>query len=376
MPFALSEDEALIEKTVREFARAQIGLEKAADADRHDRFPADDLAAAAGLGLAALAAPAAAGGAGGTAYALALHQVAQVCPNTAAVLAGHASAVRLVAGTSLEATLLPRLAAGELGAVLATEEAGGSDHSAFGTVARPDGDGWRISGQKAWGLGVAEAKHFLVAAQVPKAGPTLFWVEAGAPGVTLSRNEALLGLRAAGIRSVYLANVRVGPGHLAGETGQGKARLDAAGSWLRVGAAACLLGAAAGAAEAAARFAESRVQFGEPIGTYQAVSDAVTAMDVQLTAGRSLLLEAAARLDAPDAALWSARAKAYAAETAVAMTRQAIRVQGGTGFMREGGTERFARDVRALQFLGETVHMQRDLLKRELMPAITFPATP
>ena len=43
--------------------------------------------------------------------------------------------------------------------------------------------------------------------------------------------------------------------------------------------------------------------------------------------------------------------------------------------MREGGTERFARDVRALQFVGEPVHMQRDVLKRHLLD-IEFEASP
>ena len=49
------------------------------------------------------------------------------------------------------------------------------------------------------------------------------------------------------------------------------------------------------------------------------------------------------------------------------------RIQGGTGFMREGGTERFARDARALWFVGETTQMQRDAIKRSVMPDIEFP---
>ncbi len=59
---------------------------------------------------------------------------------------------------------------------------------------------------------------------------------------------------------------------------------------------------------------------------------------MQLAAARALVLVAAGRMDQPDAQVWAARAKAFAAEMAIPMTRQAIRVQGGTGFMREGGT--------------------------------------
>ncbi|HJQ94006.1 MAG TPA: acyl-CoA dehydrogenase family protein, partial [Candidatus Thermoplasmatota archaeon] len=121
-------------------------------------------------------------------------------------------------------------------------------------------------------------------------------------------------------------------------------------------------------------------------GTYQAVSDGVTLIDVNVEASLALTLTAAARLDgagdagdgdaAADAALWAARAKAFANEMSVPMTRQAIRIQGGTGFMREGGTERFARDARALWFVGETTQMQRDAIKRAVMPDIAFPAAP
>jgi alkylation response protein AidB-like acyl-CoA dehydrogenase len=104
-------------------------------------------------------------------------------------------------------------------------------------------------------------------------------------------------------------------------------------------------------------------------------------MDVQLAAARALTWEAASLLrteppDDPGAAVAAARAKLFGAEAAVAATRSAIRVQGGTGFMREGGTERFARCARALQFVGEAGPMQRDLLKRAVMPGLKWPPAP
>ncbi|MEA3165500.1 MAG: hypothetical protein QOJ26_357, partial [Thermoplasmata archaeon] len=118
MPYSLSDDEALIRKVVREFATANIGLEQASDFDRHDRFPADVVQAAAGLGLTALTLPTDLGGAGAgpTAYALAIHELAKVCPNTAAVLAVHNGlGLRcLLANPSLAAELAPKAAAGEL----------------------------------------------------------------------------------------------------------------------------------------------------------------------------------------------------------------------------------------------------------------------
>lgn len=368
MPFTLSEDEQLIQKTAREFAQA-ITLERAAGYDRHDRFPADVLADAAGLGLLGISAPGSPLGA--TALVLAADELAQVCPNSAAALVAHNAAQALFA----EGEMLP-LADGGLAALLMAEEATGSDHSAPGTTAMPTADGFRVTGQKVWGINAAAAKHFLVLATVPGKGSTLLHVPADAPGVSLGGNEPLMGLRAAGIRTVYLSGVQVPASAAVGGPGGAGPRLARATVWLQLGAAAALCGCVAGGLEAAARFAETRVQFGQPIGTYQAVSDGLATIDAQLAAARALVLRAAAHADGPDAAVWAARAKAFATEMAIPMTRQAIRVQGGTGFMREGGTERFARDARALQFVGQATQMQRDVLKRALLPGIQFPATP
>lgn len=392
MAYTLTDDEQLIRKVVREFAQQQVGLDRAAEADRHDRFPADTLQAAAGLGLTALTLPAELGGAGAgpTAYALAIHELAQVDPNTAAILAVHNGlGLRcLLASPAVAAAVAPKAAAGEIVAVLASEEANGSDVAAIGTAAVPDGSGGhRLTGQKVWGVGAAGARHFVVLANVPAAkaakdrpaapsGPTLFHVPADAPGVSLGQNDPIMGLRAAGIRTVYLSGVAVAEAQRLGEVGQGLAVLAKARAWLQVGAAAALAGCVAGAFRAAAEFAQTRVQFGSPIGTYQAVADGVVSIDVQVQASLALTLAAAARLDDEDGPLWAARAKAFANEMAVPMTRQAVRIQGGTGFMREGGSERFARDVRALQFVGETTQMQRDAIKRAAMPDIAFPATP
>lgn len=385
MPYTLSDDEQLIRKVVREFAQATIGLEQAADFDRHDRFPAEVVQAAATLGLTALTLPTELGGAGAgpTAYALAIHELAKVCPNTAAILAVHNGlGLRcLLADPALAADLAPKACAGEVIAVLAAEEANGSDTATIGTSAIPDGKGgYKITGQKVWGIAASHAKQFVVLVNVQggkgTSGPTLLHVPADAAGVSLGRNEPLMGLRGAGIRTVYFSGVAVPDGHRLGEVGQGLAILKSARAWLQVGAAAAITGCVAGAYAAAAAFAASRIQFGQPIGTFQAVSDGVTLIDVNVEASLALTLAAAARLDEPDGQLWAARAKAFANEMAVPMTRQAIRIQGGTGFMREGGTERFARDARALWFVGETTQMQRDAIKRAVMPDIAFPSAP
>lgn len=360
MAYVLADDERLLFDTVRDFAKG-LGLDGAQDRDRHDRYPAEEMVQAAGLGLLGLGD--ASSGLTATHLALAVDALATTDPSLAACVLAHN------AGCAVRGDRAP---AGEIVSVILSEEATGPDASRTGTRAVLKGDTWHLTGQKVWGINAEVAKHFVVLAQTPK-GPTLFHVPGDAPGLARGANEPIMGLRSAGIRTVYLSDVAVGSANILGEEGQGLALVSRIKNTLRLGAAAALCGAVAGGLDAAARFAETRIQFQQPIGTYQAVSDGVTEIDVQLAAARSLVLAAAAREQESDYAVWVARAKAFAATMAIPMSRQAIRVQGGTGFMREGGTERFARDVRALQFLGDPVPLQKDVVKRHVMPDIAYP---
>jgi alkylation response protein AidB-like acyl-CoA dehydrogenase len=369
VPFLLSDDEVAIQKVVREFAQARVTLEAAAERDRFDKFPTEAFGQAAELGLTSLLG---ADGAGATAFVLAMDELAQVDASLAAILAVHnAGRTAIPPGARVGTNVL----SGEPVALLFAEEATGSDLAATGTLAVPSNGGYRITGQKVWALGAQGARHLLVLATVPGQGQTMFLVPVDAAGVSLGESEPILGLRAAGIRTVYLSGVEASADQALGGIGGGLAVASSSRVALQLGSAAMLCGTVAGALEAAARFAETRVQFGSPIGLYQAVSDAVAAMDSKLAAARALTLQAAAHADAADAAVWAARAKLVAADVGVAMTRQANRVQGGTGFMREGGTERFAREARVLQFLGEPAYIQKDTLKRAILD-LPFPPAP
>lgn len=378
MPFSLSDDEQMIRDMVRQFATDVVGLDAAQERDRYDAFPTEAVQAAAGLGLTGMGISADDGGAGvtPTAMAAAIDEVARVDPALAAVLAVHnAVGLRLLldAPDALRSDLVPRAVGGELVAHLVTEEASGSDTGGIGTALVPADDGFVLSGRKTWGVAASDAPHFLVLGQGPE-GPTWAYVPRDAKGVTIAANDPIMGLRAAGMRVVYFDQVAVPAEHIVGAPGAGLELLEVVRPWLKVAAASILNGAITGSLAAAARFAQDRVQFGRPIGTYQAVSGTVMDMDTTVAASRALTLQAAGRLDEDDAAAWAARAKAFANEAAVPLTRSAIRVQGGTGFMREGGTERFARDVRTAWFFGETTQMQQELLKRHVLPDIDWDA--
>src|SRR5204863_7503119 len=140
--------------TVREFAEAKI-RPQAEQLDREERFPAELVREAAGLGLMGIPIPAEWGGTGSDtlAYAIAIEELARVDQSFAITVAAHTSLgtmpIALFGSDEQKQRWLPPLASGErLAAFGLTEPGAGSDAGAASTTARPDGAEWVIDGSK------------------------------------------------------------------------------------------------------------------------------------------------------------------------------------------------------------------------------------
>ena len=221
--------------------------------------------------------------------------------------------------------LLPDLAAGRRRGTVAVEEIGQGDPlGSVRAVAKPDGDGWVLSGTKPLVLDGAGADWALVVADDGE-GIGTFLLEAPAgepvPGLDVTRKVARLpldGRRAA----------RVGP---AG---------DQSALWRRVvddvDVAICaeLVGTAERALELAVEYAKVRVQFDRPIATFQAIKHKAADMLHHLELARVGTYYAAWASDteAGDRERVAAMAKGYAGEAAVAVTAESIQIHGGVGF--------------------------------------------
>jgi alkylation response protein AidB-like acyl-CoA dehydrogenase len=100
------------------------------------------------------------------------------------------------------------------------------------------------------------------------------------------------------------------------------------------GAAVLLVGASRRALDVAVSYAKERIQFGRPIGSFQAIQHKCANMLIDLEVGRSLAYKAASLHGEGFAFERSARyAKAYAGEMAQRVTREAIQIHGGVGFV-------------------------------------------
>src|ERR1700744_3976682 len=150
MDFALDDQTQLLQRTVREFAQAEVAP-AAEELDRTHSFPYEVVAKMASLGWMGLPFPEQDGGAGGTSlqYAIAVEELTRVDSSVAITLCAHTSLgtqpIYLFGTDAQKQEWLPQLCSGErLGAVGVTEPEGGTGGGDVRTRARLDGDGWVI----------------------------------------------------------------------------------------------------------------------------------------------------------------------------------------------------------------------------------------
>jgi acyl-CoA dehydrogenase len=105
-----------------------------------------------------------------------------------------------------------------------SEPDAGSDLGSLRTKAEPDGDGFRITGQKMWSSYGHVASWCCVLARTGESdsgyrGLTMFWVDLSGPGVRVV--PTLLGSGRSDTSEIFFDDVYVPPTHLIGEVGQG-----------------------------------------------------------------------------------------------------------------------------------------------------------
>jgi butyryl-CoA dehydrogenase len=347
---------------------------RAAAIDQENRFPRDVIRAAAPLGLLGLSIPAEEGGRGvdHVSAALAIEAVGRASATVAVILVVNNALVadvvrRFGSGPQRERWLRP-LASGEaLGVFALSEENAGTDAANQESVARADGEGWRISGRKVW-VANAEAASvgIFFAATEPGArgrGITAFLVPLDRPGIRREPGADSLGVRGLGCMDVVLDDVRVEGDDVLDEVNGGFAvarwALDAG----RVLIAAQALGVGQAALDEALAHARRRETFGRPIAKYQAVQWFLADMATELEAARMLTWKAAASRDAGTlTSAEAAMAKLAASEAAHRAADKALQVLASAGYRRGSRVERLFRDIRASEIYQGTSEVQRMII--------------
>jgi alkylation response protein AidB-like acyl-CoA dehydrogenase len=267
---------------------------------------------------------------------------------------------------------LPRLVSGEwIGAHAITEEGSGSDAFHLSATAQRRGDVYVLNGTKHFVTDAPVADLFVVFAVVdPEAGAegiSVFAVEKGTPGLSVSKPYDKMGLRTSPMGDVHLSDCAVPASQRLGEEGAGVAVFNSSMDYER----ACILAAGLGTLErqieACVDRAKSWQRFGKPIGKFQSVSNRIADMKLRLETARLLIYKTAwLKAKGKRAAMESALAKLYVSDCLVQSGLDAIQVFGGYGYTTEYGVERDLRDAVGGSIYSGTSEIQRMIVARHL----------
>ena len=378
MNFDLTDEQRLIRDTVREVAQGEFAP-RAHEVDEEERYPAENFARLAELGLMGLPIPEAYGGAGGdtVSYALTVAELSAACGSTGLIYAAHVSlgaAPFYLFGTEAQKNkYLPKLCSGEmLGAFGLTEPHTGSDAGATRTVAERRGDCWVLNGQKMWITSGAIAGVIVATARTvvdgQDQGVSCFIVEKGTPGFIPGKDEPKMGLKGSITSQLFFENCSIPADNLLGTAGRGFQQMLTILDGGRISIGAMALGLGRAALEKAIAYSKERIAFGQPIGANQAIQWKIADCATELDAAELLILNAAYRKDrGENFTQEAAMAKLFASEAAERACFEAIQIHGGMGYSREMPVERYYRDNRLTEIGEGTSEIQRLVIARRVL---------
>jgi butyryl-CoA dehydrogenase len=370
MNLELTEEQKLLQKTVREFAESEV-KPLAKELDETGRFPRETFKKAAQLGLTGIALPENEGGAGfdHVSYSIVIEEISRCCASTGVILSVQNSLYcdpihRFGSEEQKRKFLLPFARGEKIGCYALTEPQAGSNAAALQTKAVKKGEKYVINGTKAWitNGGAADAAIVYVNTDPPKGekGITAIVVEKGTPGFKVGKEEKKLGINATACCELVFTDCEVPASNRIGNEGEGYRVALSTLDGGRIGIAAQATGIAHGAFEAALAWSQQRMAFGHPISQFQAIQFMLADMSTEIDAARLLVRKAAWKQDtgarfSMDAAI----AKLFASEMATRVTHKAIQIHGGYGYSREYPVERAYRDARITEIYEGTSEIQR-----------------
>ncbi|WP_205865870.1 acyl-CoA dehydrogenase family protein [Mycolicibacterium porcinum] len=375
----LSAEEQAIVSTVRDFVDKQV-RPVVRELEHANTYPEELIEAMKEMGIFGLAIPEPYGFAAVSmpCYAQVTEELARGWMSLAGAMGGHTVVSKLLLQFGTEEQkqkYLPRMATGELRATMAlTEPGGGSDLQAMRTVATKDESGYLINGSKTW---ISNARKAGLVALLCKTDPTATPAHKGVsillvekvPGFTVSRDLPKLGYKGVESCEINFVDCHVDSDALLGGTeGRGFAQMMKGLEVGRIQVAARATGVARAAFDDALQYAQERESFGVPIWQHQSVGNMLADMGTKLYAARSLLLDAAERIDAGGRCdMEAGMAKLFASETAMEIALNAVRIHGGYGYSTEYDVERYFRDA-PLMIVGEgTNEIQRGVIAKQLV---------
>jgi alkylation response protein AidB-like acyl-CoA dehydrogenase len=283
-----------------------------------------------------------------------------------AVLA--ASALARGGSAAQKSEHLPRIAAGSLLAALAIDE--GAKHRPLQTKMQAvrSGNGFKLSGAKAFVVDGHTADLLIVAARTAGAagerdGLTLFLVDPRSKGIETERTAMVDSHNAA---RIVFDNVEVNADGVLGEVDQGGALLEGILNIGRGAVASEMVGVSEEVFGRTVSYLKERKQFGKLIGEFQALQHRAAHLYVEIEITRAAVLKALQTLDADfeNAGAAVAVAKAKAGSTATLAVQEGVQMHGGMGMTDQFDIGFFMKRARVCQELFGDSNFHADQLAR------------
>ena len=267
---------------------------------------------------------------------------------------------------------LPGMVSGEtITAIAMTEPGAGSDLQGMRTIARPDGNGWNLSGSKTYITNGQSADLVIVCARTTEEGGargiSLFLVEAGDEGFSRGRNLDKIGLHGNDTSELFFDEVKLPADRLLGAENGGFPMLMNQLPQERLSIAVQAQASAQRAFDEAVKFTRERKAFGRTVIEFQNTRFTLAEMTTQLQVGWAhldwaIVRHVAGKLTPAEASA----AKLWHSEMQFALCDAALQLHGGAGYMNEYPIARLWRDSRVTRIYGGTSEIMKELISRAI----------
>ncbi len=373
-------DRQMIIAEVRHFVDREV-IPVARDLEQNDIYPLDLIEKLKKLGFFGATIPEAYGGLGVdfVTYVQMIEELSRGWMSLAGIVNTHVLVAYMLATYGTEEQrqrFLPLMAQGDKrGGICLSEANAGSDVQAISMTAVHDGNEYLLNGSKLWVTNGVHGSIFAVLArtdtdtQPPHRGMSVFIVEKGASGLSVSRTFEKLGYKGVETAELVFNQTLVPAANLLGEIeGQGFKHAMSGLEVGRINVAARAVGVAQAAFNDSIKYAQQRFTFGKPIAQHQAIQLKLADMATKIEAARLLMQKAAQKKDQGERCdLEAGMAKLFATEMCQEVTLEAMRIHGGFGYTKEFNVERYYRDA-PFMLVGEgTSEIQRLVIARQLL---------
>jgi len=267
---------------------------------------------------------------------------------------------------------MPGIVSGKtITAVGVTEPDAGSDVKGIRTTARREGDHYVLNGAKMFITNGVHADLYCIAAKTDAQGPasrsvTMFLVEKGTPGFSVSRALDKHGWRSSDTAELSFADCRVPAENILGEEGGGFYAIMRNFQNERIVLGAMAMGEAQAALDLTLDYVKGRKAFGAALWDKQAIRQRIAMLAARVAAARQFVYATAARdAKGEDVTREVSMIKALCGELVNEVMYDCLQFHGGFGYMREATIERMTRDARVQAIGGgATEVMLEEVAKR------------